>query len=209
MQIQMIPNQNIEQRAKDKILEYMQKHNGYITSKEVDKLNLHRQWLSYLEKEKKIERIGRGVYINSNAWPDPYYALNLQLPKIVFSHMTALYFHNLSIKSPDDEWDITVTRNYHSFRLKQPYNIFYVEPATYGLGLTKIQTNFGNFINVYDAERTICDIIRSRERMDYEYVKYGVREYLRSSKKNLQKLIEYANKLGIQNKVAYYVELQC
>lgn len=45
--------------------------------------------------------------------------------------------------------------------------------------------------------------------MDYEYVKYGVREYLRSSKKNLQKLMEYANKLEIQNKVAYYVELQC
>lgn len=64
-------------------------------------------------------------------------------------------------------------------------------------------------MNVYDAERTICDIIRSRERMDYEYVKYGVREYLRSSKKNLQKLMEYANKLEIQNKVAYYVELQC
>ena len=49
----MIPNQNIEQQAKDKILEHMQKHNGYITSKEVDKLNLHRQWLSYLEKEKR------------------------------------------------------------------------------------------------------------------------------------------------------------
>ena len=119
--------------------------------------------------------------------------------------MTALYLHDLSIKSKSsgDEWDITVTRNYHSFRLRQPYNIFYIEPATYGLGLIKIQTNFGNFINVYDTERTICDIIRSRERIGYEYVKYGVREYLRSSKKNLQKLMEYANKFGIQNKVAY------
>ena len=79
-------------------------------------------------KGKKIERIGRGVYINPNPCPDPYYALNLQLPKIVFSHMTALYFHNLSIKSPDDEWDITVTRNYHSLRLRQPYNIFMLNP---------------------------------------------------------------------------------
>ena len=53
IQIQMIPNQNIEQQTEEKILGYMQEHNGYITSKEVDKLNLHRQWLSYLEKEKR------------------------------------------------------------------------------------------------------------------------------------------------------------
>ncbi|MBR4399520.1 MAG: hypothetical protein IKT06_01105 [Aeriscardovia sp.] len=57
-------------------------------------------------------------------------------------------------------------------------------------------------------ERTICDIVRSREREDYEYVKYGGREYLRSGKENLQKLFEYAAKLGVQNKVARYIELQ-
>ena len=90
IQIQMIPNQNIEQQAEEKILGYMQEHNGYITSKEVDKLNLHRQWLSYLEKEKKDRKNRPRNIINSNVWPDPYYTLNLQLPKIVFSHMTAL-----------------------------------------------------------------------------------------------------------------------
>ncbi|MBO6021162.1 MAG: hypothetical protein J6P10_03400 [Aeriscardovia sp.] len=90
--------------------------------------------------------------------------------------MTALYFHNLSIKASDDEWGVTVPRNCHSFRLKKPYAVFYASPEIYSLGLTKVRTNFGNYINAYDTERTICDIICSREREDYEYVKYGVRE---------------------------------
>lgn len=186
----------------------MRQNNGYITSREVDRLSLYREWLRILEREGKIERVGRGVYVTPDKWPDPYYAFNLELPKVVFSHMTALYFYDLSIKAPDDEWDVTVPRSYHSFRLKKPYTVFYVSPEAYGLGLTKVRTNFGNYVNAYDVERSICDVIRSREREDYEYVKYAVREYLRSRKKNLQKLVEYAGKLGVQSKVERYIELQ-
>ena len=203
-----MPRQTERGQARTKILEYMRKHNGYITSREVDKLGLHREWLRILVKEEKAERMARGVYVTPDKWPDPYYALNLELPKVVFSHMTALYFHDLSIKAPDDEWDMTVPRGYHSFRLKRPSTVFYVSSEAYGLGLTKVRTNFGNYVNAYDVERSICDIIRSREREDYEYVKYAVREYLRSGKENLQKLAEYAGKLGVQNKVAHYIELQ-
>ena len=208
MATRILARTSVKEQASIKILEYMRRHNGYITSREVDKLGLHREWLRILGKEGKVERMGRGVYVSPDKWPDPYYALNLELPKVIFSHMTALYFHNLSIKAPDDEWDMTVPRSYHSFRLKWPFTIFYVSPEVYGLGLTKVRTNFGNYVNAYDVERTICDIVRSREREDYEYVKYGVREYLRSGKENLQKLFEYAAKLGVQNKVARYIELQ-
>ena len=203
-----MPRQTERGQARTKILEYMRKHNGYITSREVDKLGLYREWLRILEKEGKAERMARGVYVTPDKWPDPYYALNLELPKVVFYHMTALYFQDLSIKAPDDEWDMTVPRGYHSFRLKRPSTVFYVSSEVYGLGLTKVRTNFGNYVNAYDVERSICDIIRSREREDYEYVKYAVREYLRRGKENLQKLFEYAGKLGVQNKVAHYIELQ-
>ena len=203
-----MPRQTERGQARTKILEHMRRHNGYITSREVDELGVHREWLRILVKEGKAERMARGVYVIPDKWPDPYYALNLELPKVVFSHMTALYFHDLSIKAPDDEWDMTVPRGYHSFRLKWPSTVFYVSSEAYGLGLTKVRTNFGNYVNAYDVERSICDIIRSKEREDYEYVKYAVREYLRSGKKNLQKLVEYAAKLGVQSKVERYVELQ-
>ncbi|MBR4399519.1 MAG: type IV toxin-antitoxin system AbiEi family antitoxin domain-containing protein [Aeriscardovia sp.] len=111
----------------------MRRRNGYITSREVDKLGLHREWLEILVKEGKIERMARRAYITPYKWPDPYYALSLELPKIVFSHMTALYFHHLSIKAPDDEWDMTVPRSYHSFRLKEPYTVFMPRPRLTGL----------------------------------------------------------------------------
>ncbi|MBO7717353.1 MAG: type IV toxin-antitoxin system AbiEi family antitoxin domain-containing protein, partial [Aeriscardovia sp.] len=108
MTLQTLSKEHVKGQSRTKILEYMRQNNGCITSKEVDRLSLHRGWLRILEREGKIERMGRGVYVTPDKWPDPYYALHLELPTVVFSHMTALYFYDLSIKAPDDKWDVTV-----------------------------------------------------------------------------------------------------
>ena len=50
--------------------------------------------------------------------------------------MTALYFHGLSIKAPNSEYDITVKKNYNSVKLKN-HNVFYVSDDIYELGLTE------------------------------------------------------------------------
>ena len=54
-----------------------------------------------------IEKVGNGIYIDSSKIED-----SLELPNVVYSHMTALYFHELSIKAPNDKYDITVPNNY-------------------------------------------------------------------------------------------------
>ena len=55
-----------------------------------------------------IEKVGNGIYIDSSKIEDNYFVFSLELPNIIYSHMTALYFHGLSIKAPDDKFDITV-----------------------------------------------------------------------------------------------------
>ena len=60
----------------------------------------------------------------------------------------------------------------------------------------------GNNVRVYDMERCICDIIRSKNRMDLEHVKYSIREYLKRKDKNLIKLSNYA-----KEEVINYVEV--
>ena len=137
---------------------------------------------------------------------DSYFTFNLELPNVIYSHMTALYFHGLSIKAPDNKCDITVPNNYFNYKLKN-HNVFYVDKEIYNMGLTEVETPYGNKVRVYDIERCICDIIRSKNRMDLEHIKYSIRSYIKRKDKNINKLSEYAKKLGIKEEVMNYMEI--
>ena len=186
------------------IEELMKKNNGYITSKELDMFDIHRMYLSIMQKKGIIEKVASGIYIDTNKIEDNYYVFGLSMHNVIYSHMTALYFHGLSIKAPTDVYDITVKRSYNSIHLRK-HNVFYVGNDVYGLGITEIETPMGNKVKVYDVERCICDIIRSKSRMDLELIKHSVKEYIKRKDKDLVKLSLYAEKLGIKDVVMDYV----
>lgn len=81
------------------------------------------------------------------------------MPNIIYSHITALYFHGLSIEVLTDVNDIIVKRSYNSVHLRK-HNVFYVDNDIYELGITIVETLMGNKVKTYDVERCICDIIR-------------------------------------------------
>ena len=120
--------------------------------------------------------------------------------------MTALYFHELSIKAPNDKYDITVPNNYFNYKIKE-HNVFFVDKYIYELGLTEVKTPMGNNVRVYYVERCICDIIRSKNRMDSEHIKHSIKEYIKRKDKDLVKLSNYAKEMGIKEEVMNYIEV--
>ena len=72
-----------------------------------------------MTQKNMLEKVAKGIYIDSVKIEDVYYVLSISTPKIIYSHMTALYFHNLSIKAPDSSFDITVTKKYNNPKLKK------------------------------------------------------------------------------------------
>ena len=56
-------------------------------------------------------------------------------------------------------------------------------------------------------ERCICDIIRSKKRMDIEHVKYAIKEYLKRMDNDLIKLSKYADIFGIKEEVMDFVSM--
>ena len=184
----------------------MEMNNGYVTSKELSNLGIHRMYLNIMKEKGMIEKVGNGIYIDSSKIEDSYFVLGLELSNIIYSHMTALYFHGLSIKAPNDKYDITVPNNYFNYKIKN-HNVFYVDREIYELGLIQIDTPMGNKVKAYDMERCICDIIRSKNRMDSEFVKHSVREYIKRKDKDLIKLSKYADKIGIKKEVMDFMEV--
>ena len=188
------------------IQKLMEKNNGYITTKELEDFDISRNYLSIMTQKKMIEKVAKGIYIDSTKIEDVYYVLSISTPKIIYSHMTALYFHNLSIKAPDGSFDITVTKKYNNPKLKR-HNVFYVGDKYYDIGITEVETPQGNNVKAYDMERCICDIIRSKKRMDIEHVKYAIKEYLKRKDNDLIKLSKYADIFGIKKEVMDFVSM--
>lgn len=188
------------------ILELMKVNNGYITSRILTDLGISREYLRIMNAKEMIKKVGTGIYIDVNMKEDLFYTFNIELPNIIYSHMTALCFYGLSKITTFKKYDISIKKNYYNYKIKN-HNVFYVDEKHYNIGLTNIETPDGNTVQTYDIERCICDIIRSRNRFDIENIKYSVRKYLKRKDKNLDKLYEYAEKMKIKEEVVEFITL--
>jgi predicted transcriptional regulator of viral defense system len=61
-------------------------------------------------------------------------------------------------------------------------------------------------IRIYDVERTVCDFFRLRYQLGEDISLEVLKNYMALKNKNLQKLMEYADKLHIKTKIKPYVE---
>ena len=127
--------------------------------------------------------------------------------KIIFSHDTALFLNQLSDRTPF-EHSVTIPSNTKlSKQLQEECICYYIKPELYKLGEINLKTTFGNVVRTYNAERTICDLLRSRSRLDEETVIGAVKRYAESTDKNLNLLSEYASQLGVSKIAKRYMEV--
>ena len=86
-------------------------------------------------------------------------------------------------------------------------NCYYVKPELYELGIVMKKTTFGNEVRCYNAERTICDLIRSRSRMDEETVISAIKNYAAYKDKDLNRLAAYAEKFRVSKILKQYMQV--
>ena len=181
--------------------------NGYLTTKDVTDNNIPRFYLTKLIKENKIERVSRGVYIKKNALVDEFVVLQSKSKYAIYSNMTALYLHGFSNRIPII-YDITVKSGYKgSLQKEDNVNLFYTKRELLELGVIDYKLASGNIIRVYDLDKTICDIIKNKNKIDSELFSKALKEYTKSKKKNLSKLSKYAKLMNIEKKVNEYMEV--
>lgn len=191
----------------NKILKMIESNNGYITTKEIVSNKIDRKFLSNMVKKGMLVRISRGYYGLPSYIEDEYYKLLSKSKNARFSMATALYLHNLSDRTPLI-YNITVPYGY-SGSLQKEKNVIlnFVKKEILDLGGIEMTSPFGMKIKVYDIERTICDIIKNKNKIDAEIFSKALKEYARSKNKNLTKLTKYAKTMNIENKVREYMEV--
>ena len=65
----------------------------------------------------------------------------------------------------------------------------------------------GNEVRCYDEERTICDLLRSRTRIDSETLVEAIKNYAALRNKDLYRLATYAEKLYVYKYLKQYMEV--
>lgn len=191
----------------EKILKIVDKNGGYITTKELVNNNINKKFLTNLVKNEKLIRLSRGYYGLPTYIQDDYYILLSKSQNAVFSLSTALYLHGLSERIPL-VYNITLPYGY-SGALQKEKNVLlnFVKKELLNLGVVEVESPFGMKIKVYDIERTICDIIKHKNKMDAEIFSKALKFYAKRKDKNINKLMRYAKKMNIEKKVAEYMEV--
>lgn len=191
----------------DKILKIVEKNNGYITTSQTVKNGINTCFLTNLVKKGILIRISKGYYGLPEYIDDEYYKIISKSKNARFSLATALYLHNLSDRTPL-KYNITLPYDY-SGSLQKENNVIinFVKRELLDLGVQEIVSPFGMKVKVYDVEKTICDIIKNRNKMDSEIFSKALKEYAKRKNKNLKLLMKYARKMNIEEKVSDYMEV--
>lgn len=180
---------------------------GIISTKAAEASGISRVMLTKLCQRGRIRRIARGQYSLEDELPDELRSLCLRTEKLIFSHESALFLHGISDRTPFVH-SITVPAGYiPSSSLREECEVHYIQPDFFTLGRETMQTPYGNIVPCYNLERTICDIIRSRNKMGTETFLTALKNYAANPKKDLNRLNQYAKRMHLSNLVRRYLEV--
>jgi predicted transcriptional regulator of viral defense system len=190
-----------------RLQEALRKNGGFITIAQGKKAGLSHTSILRAVKAGLIERVAHGVYEAIDEFDDIFYIGQLRRPKAVYSHGTALYLHELTDRDPLN-LSVTVPTGYNTKQLiTEGFTVFSVKKDLYELGVVKIPTKYGHEVTAYNMERTVCDCVRSRSRMDAEIVTEAVKRYARLKERNIHMLMEMASLFGVQKIIRTYMEV--
>lgn len=185
----------------------LEKNNGILRTSEVVDMGISKPVFYDYVKSKDLKQAAHGIYVSDDSWTDTLYLLHLRYSQLVFSHETALFFHDLTDREPFPH-SATVKRGYNASGLKgEGVSVYTVKKELHGIGVTSMKTSFGHSVPVYDMERTICDLIRSRNHIEMQTYQDALKQYARRKDKNLRNLMNYARMFRVEKILRQYLEV--
>lgn len=189
------------------ILDIAHEHNGYVTSEQATEAGIPRRELTEAAESGELVRLDRGLYALPDTWEDPLVVAQHRFSRGVFSDDTALWLWGLSDRAP---FSLTMTfpRGYNKTSAKEAgITCRSCADDVLALGLATATTPYGNEVRAYDAERSLCDVVRGQRVPDAQVVVPAMRKYVRGDACDPGKLVGYARKLGVERKIRTYLEV--
>ena len=190
-------------KAFDEIKQIFDEHGGMARTGELYTRKVYYNDLQQYVKDGLIEKIRYGYYQwidNDN--PSEVRLIIQLFPDGILNMDTALFYYGYSDRIPL-AWHLAVSKDSTKSRFKIDYPFvrpYFIEPALLELGLNSGEID-GIPVRIYDKERTICDCLRYRNKMDREIFVKAIRGYVNDTSKSIPRLMDYAKKLRVTKSV--------
>jgi len=185
----------------------LKQNGGIVTTAQANEVGVSNERLRLLVHSGDLERVTTGIYVLPDEFADNMFIVQLRRPKIIYSHETALFLHELTDRDPIN-YMVTVPTGYNPTRLREDgFTVFTIKRELHEIGVTKLTTMFGNSVTVYDMERTICDCLRSRNNLDIAVVTDALKRYAKRKDKNLNQLMQMAETFKVTKLLRGYLEV--
>ena len=151
----------------------------------------------------EIEQVRRGFYrLQDEMSLSDVPVLQKLFPDGVICMESALDFYGYTDRVPS-EWHLAVDSRSARARFKIDFPIVkphFIKTDRYNVGITDAEID-GTRIKIYDKERTICDILLHRNKIDAEVFNTAIKRYAADNGKNIHNLIKYSQILHVEKKV--------
>jgi len=150
--------------------------------------------LKILEKEKKVEKIARGLYKLANhdfgEYPDLVVA-SFQAPRGVICLLSALSFHEATVEILKYV-DIAIPRGTHAYRIKYPPVRFYrFDYKAWEAGVEEYKTEDYK-IKVYNLAKTIADCFKFRNKIGMNVARESLKVAITEKNIRANEIMQYA-----------------
>ena len=191
----------------DLIESFLKQNNGQVTTTDARKLGIDPHLLIDLANLGKLERVGRGVYIDPAIFEDDMYILQYRFNKGIYYKDTALFLHHMIDRTPD-RYQMNFPRGYNASSLGEfPVRIYRQKAEWHKLGVEEVMSPGQHKVQVYNIERTLCDILRTRDSSDSETIRQAMISYSRLKQKDIGRLVRYADLFKVREKINNYMEV--
>ena len=165
--------------------------------------------INKLVAEGKLIKLNNKIYENTaySGEVSDFAVVSAYVPRGIFCMMTAARYYNLTTFLPDAV-DIAIERNMKISTMPEwpSINVWYFPEKRYTAGINRISDAAGEY-RIYDAEKTVADILCYRNRIGIEETKEVLKNYLRRPDRDLIRLRRYADALGCGKILGTYLEV--
>ncbi len=187
----------------ENIKDIFEQHGGLMRTSELKAAGFYYKKIQKLMESGIIEQVRRGYYQYSgeDSFSDISIITTL-FPDAVLCMESALDYYGYMDRTPE-AWHLAVdgkstrTRFYIDYPIVKPH---FIRSERYRAGIEQVKID-GKAVKIYDRERTVCDLLLHRNKVDGEVFNLAIQRYIHDPEKVEARLMKYARLLHVEKKV--------
>ena len=187
----------------EELKEIFDRYGGLMRTSELKATGYYYKKIRKLIETGEIEQVRRGYYQCSGT--DSFSDISIitaLFPDGVLCMESALDYYGYTDRTPS-AWHLAVdnkstrTRFYIDYPVIKPH---FIQSDRYRAGIEQVRID-GKIVKIYDRERTICDLLLHRNKVDGEVFNLAIQRYILDPGKVEARIMKHAKLLRVEKKV--------